>query len=754
MSGEESLGEVLRRLRTGGNLTLEQLAAASGVSDRTISDMERGVSRGPRTRTVAALADGLRLGPADRSALLAAARAGRRRAVASDPAAEDRCSLPRRVPDFTGRRAELDAVVECAAGARAGDPGPVVLVSGSAGLGKTSLVVQAAGELAGSCPDGRYFVDLRGLDARPISPAAVLDRLIRAVEPATGVVPRSVEDASAVWRSLIRDRRILVVLDNAAHENQVRPVLPTEGPAAVLVTSRRSLLGLEGVRRIVLGPLPDAVAVDLLAGIAADPLEQPAGLRRLARLCANVPLALRIAGNRLSGGPGWTADDLADRLDRQERRLDGLAVGDLEVRAAFGLSHQQLSEPGRRLFRRLALAPGASVSVELAAVLADGSPTDTEDALDELLDLSLVQQRRDGRFTSHDLLRAYAGEELARAEDAPARAAAARRMRDWLLDTTVVAGRWYEPAFGAPAPGATRWVELDTAETARGWLRAEAENWMPALRQAAAAGEHRRVIEVAEALHWFSDLWLHSGHWQEVFTLSTRAAEALRDERLCAVHRGYLAWTYTYPLDDPREGLRQADLAYGHACRAGDVAQQGWARYYGAWALGSSGAHEQALVLAREAVDLFRAAGEREGLPQALMESGKAQARAGDHAAAIETFTEVIEVVTTPATAPTPHVTRLAEMSAYGSIGRVHLMSGQWQRSIEFGDRALALARELGALHVAAQILTRRAEALVRLDDVAAAVASLREAMELQREAGDEAGLRATRDRVDELLRC
>ncbi|SCG72090.1 ATP-binding protein [Micromonospora humi] len=751
MADQESLGELLRRHRIGVGLTLEQLAEASGVSGRTISDVERGISRAPRARTVAALADGLRLDPAERSELLAAARAGRRRAAAPEPAAAPGSAMPRGLPDFTGRRRELDAIVGWAGGARVGEPAPVVLVTGSPGLGKTSLAVRAAGELAGSLPDGQFFVDLRGLDARPLPTATVLDRLIRALEPSTGAVPRQVEEASAVWRSMIRGRRIVVLLDNAAHESQVRPVLPSEGPAVVLVTSRRGLTGLEGVHRIMLEPLPDEAAVDLLAGIATDRVEA-AGLRRLARLCANVPLALRIAGNRLSTRPGWTVDDLADRLDRQERRLDVLTEGDLEVRAAFALSHQQLSEAARRLFRRLALVPGPSTSVELAAVLADETPPDAEDRLDELLDLTLVQQRSDGRFTSHDLLKLYAGEELVAAEDAAGRADAERRMRDWLLDTTIVAGRWYEPAFGAPAPGATRWVELDTAEAARRWLQAEAENWVPALRQTAEAGEHRRVVDVAESLHWFSDLWANSGYWQEVYTLSAEAADALADDRLRAVHRGYLAWVYNEPLNEPEEGYRQAVLAYEHARRAGDLGQQGWARMYAAWAQWQLGGHEEQLALSQEAVALFRAAGDREGLPQALMERGKALARLGRSAEAIATYTEMIGVVSSPETAPAPTLARLAMVAAYGGIGRIHLEAGRWEQSIEFSDQALRFARETGHREQAAVMLTRRAEARVHLGDLLAAVADLREALDLQRDAGDERGQRATRERLEQLL--
>lgn len=567
-------GVLLRRLRLAAGLTLEQLAEASGVTDRTISDLERGVSRKPRVRTVEAVADGLKLTRDDRAALLASTRPGPRPAA---PPPVGGLPLPRRVADFTGRQSELTRVQAWTAGADELSPAPVVVISGPPGVGKTSLAVQAAQSWPA---DEQLFVDLRGLDARPLAPATVLGRLIRAVSAEQPVVPRDVDEATALWHTLIRGRRFAVVLDNAMTESQVRPVLPPSGPTVVLVTSRRALSGLEGVRRMRLDALPEDDAVRLLSAILDDAGASPESLRRIAELCVNVPLALRIAGNRLLSRPGWTPDDLITRLAEEEQRIETLAAGDLEIKAAFTLSYRQLSPIAQRVFRRLALVPGTSTGVELASVLAEETVPATEQALDELVELSLLQQRPDGRMEFHDLLRLYAGLELDREEDSATRVAAIRRRDAWLLDTVERAGRFFEPDPDAPPDPAGPVTELATEAQAGDWLRREAENWLPALRRAAREGDDRRVIDVAESLHWFSDGWPTWPHWVNVFTMSSRAAERLGDDRLRAVHLGYLAWVHIVGLNQPEKALEHARRSLEFAERSGDQRQIGWADYY------------------------------------------------------------------------------------------------------------------------------------------------------------------------------
>ncbi|BCY11641.1 helix-turn-helix domain-containing protein [Actinoplanes sp. L3-i22] len=391
MAGDRTFGALLRQLRVAADLTLPQLAAASGVSDRAISDLERGVSRSPRARTVEVLADGLGLVGDDRSALRAAARAG--------PAVAGGLPLPRQVLDFTGRAAERDRLARWTAER----PAPAVLISGAPGTGKTTLAVRAAR----ACPADRYFfVDLHGLDVAPPEPVTVLGRLLRAADPGIRAVPGNPAEAAALWHRMLDGQRWVVVLDNAAGESQVRPLLPPAGSAVVLVTSRRRLSGLDGVRRLTVDALPADDAVRLLAAIVEDH-EATADdvLRRIAGLCGNLPLALRIAGNRLLSRPGWTPRDLLNRLAAPERRLDTLVAGDLGLTAAFRLSYRQATGPARRLLHRLAMSGEP-----------DPAPTAERTSVDELAELNLVRRRPDGRLEIPELLRLYAGAEHARAQ--------------------------------------------------------------------------------------------------------------------------------------------------------------------------------------------------------------------------------------------------------------------------------------------------------------------------------------------------
>ncbi|SNY67350.1 helix-turn-helix domain-containing protein [Paractinoplanes atraurantiacus] len=733
-------GALLRRLRLAADLTLEQLADASGVSDRGISDMERGVSRSPRTRTIEAIADGLRLGREERDRLLAAARAGR-----VSPAPVAGLPLPRRVSDFTGREAELARIARWTAGSSAAAPAPVVVVSGPPGVGKTSLAVQAAQAWPA---EQHLFVDLRGLDDKPLTPAAVLGKLIRALSPEQHAVPRDLDEAAALWQTLSRDRRLVVVLDNAIGEAQVRPVLPPHGPAVVLVTSRRALSGLEGVRRLRLDALSETDAVALLGAILDDPQASRDSLRRIAELCVRVPLALRIAGNRLLSRPGWTPGDLIARLAAQERRLDALAAGDLQVKAAFNLSYQQLSGVARRLFRRLALVPGPSAGVELASVLAQEPIAVTEDALDELIELSLLQQRPDGRLEFHDLLRLYAQGELEREEGAADRAAAVRRRDDWLLDTAMRAGLFFEPGQVAPAG-----CPFTTGAEAGDWLRREAENWLPALQSAAAAGQDQRVVEVADSLHWFSDGWANWPHWLDVFSLSAGAARKLGDDRLTAIHLGYLAWVHIVCLGQPEIALERAREALDHATRSGDRKQIAWAHYYIGWALSRLRRWDDVLTHAREAVAGFRAVNDREGLPNGLTLCALAVQGRGPADEAIPLYEQVIEAVTDPATAPPAHIALFIETVSRSFLANIEIAAERWPQALRRVDESVAAAERLE--HSLERLMTARSQrALVfarlgRMDQAREELAAVR--VLLERNGNTEPRPGALRDRLTEV---
>ncbi|MCW2144073.1 ATP-binding protein [Actinoplanes cyaneus] len=743
----EALGPLLRRLRLTADMTLEQLATAAGVTDRTLSDLERGASRGARASTIDAIADALGIAAAERSTLAAAARAGRKRGSAATAQA---LPMPAPFTDFTGRNAELTHIRIRVGSGPVDSACPIVLINGEPGIGKTSLAVQAATQLAPRFPDGQFFVDLRGLAEHPLSPEALLTQLIQAVDPATGSFPPRLADVTAAWRSVSKDKRIIIVLDNAANEAQVRAAMPAHGPALVIVTSRRLLSGLESVERVVLSPLPEQEAVALLTQITADRPAEETELRELARLCAHLPLAIRVAGNRLASRPGKTAGGLLARMSDEQHRLAVLSADESGVSAAFSLSYDQLSDDGRRLFRRLSLAYGSTCGAAIAAVVAPQSVTEAEDALDELIELGLLQEAENNRVKFHDLLRLYAELRLREDDDTHAVSAARARLRNWLLDTAIVAGRWYEPDNTAPQPE-LRLAVIDSPAAAKAWLTAEAENWFGALSEAAELGEHQRVVDVAESLHWFSDHWLDWGRWHEVFALSSEAASRLCDDRLQATHLGYLSWAHNFCLAEYDTATRFAERAFFFARRAGDRQQMAWARMYQAWALLAQDHHREALEPARESVEHFAAAGDRAGLPQALIGLGNVLRALSRHQEALDAIERALTLVTDPRTAPRDSIAYFTMISARAHAAHVYVHLQQWEKAVDAVTTALQPHETPIPFRHRIRLLEQRAEAYQQLGENTPARDDLETILRLQEAADDDAGAERTRTRLQHL---
>jgi transcriptional regulator with XRE-family HTH domain len=464
----EPVGPMLRRLRLGADLTLEQLSERSGISDRALSDIERGVARGPQRRTIDAIARALDLSAGERAAMTQAACAGRRRL---QPAPRSPLPSLREVPDFTGRAQELSRVTT----ALCRPQPPVVVLTGPPGYGKTSLAVRAANLVRDGYSE-QLFVSLGGTTSQPPSADVIAHRVFRALTGRRCATGRPQEEL----QQPLADRPMLLVLDDAAAESQVRAVLPRVGRAAVLVTSRRSLAGLDGAERIPVDRLPAQDAQRLLATIVPPDRGDETALARLASLCDDVPLALRIAGNRLLSRPGSTVQRLTERMAVEERRLDLLTAGDVRIQTAFRASFAQLGSEARRLFRCLAVIDARTFGLELAAALLEEPPRYAEVVLDELVDSGLVQSAAGDRYALHELLRLYAAAELAAHDTTADRAELRSRTDDWLVSTAVAAACTlcrHVPAAAASSAG------FESPELARAWLAAEAESWSSALER-------------------------------------------------------------------------------------------------------------------------------------------------------------------------------------------------------------------------------------------------------------------------------
>jgi DNA-binding SARP family transcriptional activator len=334
--------------------------------------------------------------------------------------------LPSDVADFLGRRGEVAAVVDALTGRT--DPCgavPAVAVTGPGGVGKTTLAVHVAHRLRDLFRDGRLYADLHGTGGDAAGPGEVLGRLLRRLGVQDGAIPRDTEERAELYRASLDGRRVLVVLDNAAGEAQVRPLLPGSGTCAVVITSRRRLTGLPGAVTVELDAFTEVHATALLGRIAGRERvsAEPAAARRIAELCDRLPLALRIAGARLAAKPHWRLEELAARLGEEDRRLDELAHADLGVRESLRAGDETISPPARRVLRLLSLLDSEDFRAGPAAALADVPVAEAEELVEELVDARLLQVTgRDpaGRtcYRFPGLVRVYARERAA-CEDSP-----------------------------------------------------------------------------------------------------------------------------------------------------------------------------------------------------------------------------------------------------------------------------------------------------------------------------------------------
>ncbi len=460
------------------------------------------------------------------------------------------------------------------------------------------------------------------------------------------------------------------------------------------------------------GELAPSEALTLLAGVSGE--ERAAGeaaaLSEVAQQCGYLPLALRVAGSWLATRTGWSVRRLADRLAVDERRLDALVAGDRKVSAAFDLSYGQLTSEAAMLFRRSSLVPGPDAGPACAAQLLERDLPTAEGTLDELVEAGLLGVHGD-RFRLHDLLRLYAYGRL-RAEEEQYEQIRADLYR-WLLETTVVAGRWFEPGHGAPSPDWRGLVDLSTADRARQWLRDQGINWLAALRAAAEAGEHSVVVEVAESLHWFSDQWIFWGHWTEVFDLAARSAEELGDHVMRATHLNYCAWTLIVCESRPADGLSVAAEALAVANRAGDVLQQAWAYFYQGWAERVRQHFSAAAELFGHATPLFASAGDLHGSLHARHGRSHNLLMQGEGALALEAYQQTLSFLEEASDLMEPHIAETARVGITAGLGRSYALLKRWDEAVACMRTSVRLSDTLGNLPAKSTSLLHLGEVLL-----------------------------------------
>jgi DNA-binding SARP family transcriptional activator len=419
--------------------------------------------------------------------------------------------LPTDLSTFTGRATELDQLLALRP-ADGQHTSTAVVVGGLAGIGKSALAVHAAHRLAEYYPDGQLFVDLHGHTEgmNPVSPAQALKQMLHALDVPDKQIPREIEARTALYRTHLANRRMLILLDNAHDESQIRPLLPASPDCLVLITSRRRLTGLDDVHPLSLNVLSREEAADLftrVAGsdrLAGQPVER---LEEVVELCGRLPLAVRLAAARLRARPSWTVTDLVERITDRTHRLAELAAGDRSVAAAFHLSYQKLRPDLQRFFRLLGPHPGPDIESHAAAALADISVVTADRLLEELMDAHLLGQHAPGRYQLNDLLRAHAVAACGQGYDS-----AVDRLLDHYMRTAAIATNLaYPKATDQPVamPQAMSTVALDTPQQAAAWLDSEHANLLAAADFAAENGRPCHAIALSATVHRHLDVRDH-----------------------------------------------------------------------------------------------------------------------------------------------------------------------------------------------------------------------------------------------------
>ncbi len=689
-----SFSGLLRRLRTQEQLTQEELASAASLSRRAVSDLERGVATTPQRETVRLLADALRLiGPA-RAEFEATARG--RPPIRRPDAAAALHSLPRDVATFTGRQRELQQLAEAAAGACR--VVAVHAIGGMAGVGKTAFAIHASHRLAGKFPDGQIFLLLHGHTPGrpPVDPADALAGLLLTIGVPAAQIPPGLDPRIALWRDRVSARRLLLVLDDAASSDQVKPLLPSTAGSLVLITSRRHLSALDDATTISLDTLPPTEAAILLVRLAGRARLSPAdpSVADIVKLCGYLPLALGMVARQLHHHPAWTAAGRAAELAAARDRLGLLVTESLSVAAAFDLSYADLNQDQQRLFRRLGLHPGADIDAYGAAAL-DGADLEVaRRGLEALYDQYLLTEPAQGRFGLHDLIRAHA-RALADRLDAPSdRQAATTRLLDYYQHTAARANalimRQARPVptvrpGGMPA-AAPAFADL---EEALAWARGERTSLLACLDYAVRTGQHAQVMTLTASI---AGLLRRDGPWAEAIGRHASAVEAARR------------------LGD-RLGLANAlnDM--------GDL----W-RMTGGWAAAGK-ALEQALAVYREL-------GDQLGQANALHDLGTGHRLTGDYRAAGKALEQALSIYRELGD-------RRGQANALSELGAAR---PGYLAAAEALEQALSIYRELGDRRGQASTLNFLGTVWCQADDYPAAAAAQEQALGICRELGDRLG--------------
>ncbi|MGW5691906.1 ATP-binding protein [Streptomyces asiaticus] len=647
--------------------------------------------------------------------------------------------LPHDLPMFTGRRTELDEVFGLLAGEGGAQHAETVVISaigGMAGVGKTTLAVHWAHQVADRYPDGQLYVNLRGFD--PSGAITEPGEAVRGFLDALGVrperVPHGLDAQSALYRSVLSGRRVLVLLDNARDAEQVRPLLPGTPGCLTIVTSRDALSELvawDGARSLTLRPFDaDQARAFLVSRLGAERIAaEPRAADEISRLCAGLPLAMACVAARAAVHPHFPLEAVAAELLEAHGSLEAFTRSDtsVDVSTVFSWSSRAVSAEAARLFGLLALHPGPDFAVPAAAAVGGLPLRQTRPLLAELSDVHLINERTPGRYAFHDLLRAHAAELLDAHHPEAERQAAVDRLFQYYLHAARAAGAVLEPS-GDPMPVPPAFPGIpseafDDESRSLAWLTAEHAVLAAVIDSAAASGHDRLACLLAWSLEPFFD---RRGHWHDGLAAQRTALDA--------------ALRLADPAMEARglRGLARAEgrLGLHDRCRprldralelftelGDDVGRAGAHRSLG-WISEQQGDLTGALRHNQLALDLFRAAGHRAAQASLLNSVGWYHALLGEYRQALTYCFDALTMLQELGD-------RYSQAAAWDSIAYVYHNLGRHPHALLGYRNALAFYRELGVPYLESEILTRIGDTYVATGDHEGARASWEQALTL-----------------------
>jgi tetratricopeptide (TPR) repeat protein/DNA-binding SARP family transcriptional activator len=648
-------------------------------------------------------------------------------------------TLPPKTAEFVGRDQELGQLSQDHGGAPL-----VAVIEGMPGVGKTALAVHAARLVGEQYPDGTFYLNLHSHDpgCPALDSAEALYRLLRMLSVPASRIPDTIGERVALWRAQLSRRRAVVILDDAARHDQIRPLLPAAGRCLILVTTRRRLPGLGGALTLTLDVLPVADAITLFRRIAGEGRAQDMDkVTAVVELCGRLPLAIQLTAGRDSRDRPLRLADLIEELSQSPARLGGAGAASPEVISAFDLSYRALEPDHQRFFRRLGVGPCATVSLQAAAALDGCTLAEAEKALVALLDHHLLARAPDGQFRFHDLIRGYAAVRAARDDPEADQRQAVGRLLDYYLHSADHADRVLHP-FRRRTPVAVTHLPaaspaLGTQEDAAGWLESE---WRNILQAAQHAGRHEWKQKCADLTHVVADFVEIRAYWDEAISAHILALQACRDlddpariaqaslelsavsqqigrheaslplaEEAVAIYRslanqrGEAQALDQIGMAHQRTARSREALAYFHEARilyrdaadqhgvAGTLSHSGIA----CWHLGR---YPEALAHLREALSLYREVGDRRGEAKTLNNLGRIHIYCGYHRDALEAYQKSLQIFSEIGGTQ-------SEAILYQSIGSVHHYKGSYEEGLTACRRALAIYRDIGDLPDEADVL-------------------------------------------------